>query len=92
MGESVKEAKMAEGMKTRKDFVKIRLSAAGAKLAGAGVLRVHNAHGNHAFKAGQVVEVTRAYEWNKLLSQEKIGSDPIFEIVEDKPAAAGQEG
>ncbi len=77
---------MAE--KDRKDFVKVRLSAAGEKLADGGPLTIANARSHFTFKAGEVQEVTRAYEWRAFLSQETFNGEPIFELVDDSAVAA----
>lgn len=69
-------------MGDRKDFVKIKLSAAGEKFAAGAPLSIANAHCHFTFKASDEVEVTRAYEWNAFLSKESVDGKPMFEVVE----------
>lgn len=75
--------------RSRPDFVDIRLSAAGVKLAGeGGVVRFANGRRHFEFAAGVVQEIERSYEWNALLRHELVGGEPIFEVVPE----AVQEG
>jgi hypothetical protein len=66
----------------RKDFVHVKLSAAGEKMAAGAPLGIANARSHFEFRPGVAQEVTRDYEWNAFLSRE-IDSDgePIFELV-----------
>lgn len=69
----------------RSDFVKVRLSKAGEKFAGdAGYVRViHGAH-DFEFKVGEVKDdVTRAFDWEKVLKNEHVDGEPMFELVEE---------
>jgi hypothetical protein len=56
-------------MATREDFVNVRLNALGAKLAGKGELRVIGSKHDFTFKAGEVKEVTKAFDWERVLSK-----------------------
>lgn len=74
--------------KDRRDFVKVKLSAAGEAHA-SGRLQIANPRSDFEFKPGDVVEVTRAYDWNQFLSQEKTpGGEPLFELVVDEAEEA----
>lgn len=68
------------------DFVHIKLSAAGERLAGEGK-RVQLAHGRRHFDftVGEPQRIDRSYEWGVLLRNEKHEGEAIFEIA---PAAA----
>ena len=69
------------------DFVHVKLSAAGKKMAGeAGVLRLVVGRGHFLFKGDEVLRVTRAYEWEVLLKDETFQGEPMFELAE-QPAA-----
>jgi hypothetical protein len=70
----------------RPDFVDIRLSAAGLRMAGADG-RVYWANGRRhfEFKGGDVQEVERSYEWNHLLRHERFEGQPILEEVPEEP-------
>ena len=71
---------MAKQQKNREDWVKVRLTAHGAKLAGDGVLRVID-RATFEFTAGEVKEVTRAVDWQLVLSKQFIDGEPLFELV-----------
>ena len=72
----------------RPDFVNIRLSEAGLRMAGdAGTVGWANSHRHFHFKAGEVQEVERSFEWNHLLKHELFHGEPILEeVLEDEPA------
>jgi hypothetical protein len=73
----------------RPDFVNIRLSEAGLKMAGAaGTVGWANARRHFHFVAGEAQEVDRAFEWNHLLKNELFEGQPILEEVLDDDAAA----
>jgi hypothetical protein len=75
--------------KDRKDFVRIKLSAAGEKLANGSPLGIANSRSHFEFRAGQVQEITRAYEWREFLSKETTSDGkPLFELVDAQPAGA----
>jgi len=89
-------------MKTRPrpDFANIRLSEAGLRMAGAaGVVGWANGRRHFEFKAGEVQEVERSFEWNHILRHECFEGNPILEEVLDqaevvadnkKPAKEGE--
>jgi hypothetical protein len=63
------------------DFVHVELTAAGAKMAGAGKqLRVTVGRSSFLFKVGESQRVTRAYEWTALLKQKHYQGQPVFQI------------
>ena len=62
------------------DFVHVRLSPAGEKMAGnGGQVRITKAHCSFLFKAGQSQRITRAYDWNCVLKDHQFEGQPIFE-------------
>jgi hypothetical protein len=66
----------------RPDFVTIRMSAAGVRMAGEhGVIRWANGRRHFAFEAGKEQEVERSYEWNHILRHEMFEGQPILEEV-----------
>jgi len=65
------------------DFVHVKLSAAGKKMAGeAGALRLVVGRGHFFFQGDEVLRVTRAYEWEVLLKNETFQGEPMFELAE----------
>ena len=72
------------------DFVHVQLSAAGVKMAGAGgcVRITAGRSSSFLFVVGQSQRVTKAYEWNALLQNERFQGQPIFELVNPAPVAA----
>ena len=68
----------------RPDFITVRLSPAGLRMAGEGQ-RVGWANGRRHFHfiAGEKQEVERSYDWNHLLRHEKFEGEPILEEVTD---------
>ena len=68
--------------RARPDFVDIRLSAAGKRLAGDhGVVRFANSRRHFEFRADQVHEVERSFEWQGLLRHERYQGEAILEEV-----------
>ncbi|ABF42417.1 hypothetical protein Acid345_3416 [Candidatus Koribacter versatilis Ellin345] len=74
----------------RDDYVYVRLTAKGEELAGPHELRLAGGSYHFAFKAGEAQKVTRAYDWNVVLSKEKYDGEPLFEVV-DAPTDAVQD-
>lgn len=73
----------------RPDFVNIRLSAAGLRMAGTpGTVGWANGRRHFHFKAGEVQEIERAFEWIYLLANERFEGEPILEEVFDEDPAA----
>ena len=67
----------------RPDFVSIRLSEAGKRMAGeAGTVGWANGRRHFSFKAGEEQEVERSFEWNHLLRHERFEGEAILEEVE----------
>ena len=64
------------------DFVHVRMSAAGERMAGEGK-RIQLVRGRRSFifVAGEVQRVERNYEWVILLSDRKHEGELIFEIA-----------
>ena len=76
----------------RPDFVNIKLSAAGLRMAGeAGVIGWANGRRHFKFMAGEEQEVERSYEWNHILRHEKFQGEPILEEVPATEEAAVEE-
>ena len=71
------------------DWVNVQLTEFGErylKETGGGSLAVHEGSG-FVFKPGEVVRVTRAFDWAKVLRTQHISGHPLFEIVpEEAPA------
>jgi len=66
------------------DFVHVQLTAAGAQMAGkGGYVRITRGRCEMTFSVGQAQRVTRAYDWNKVLSGVHFKGQPVFEIVPD---------
>lgn len=64
------------------DFVHIRLSPAGEKMAGkGGQIQIVAGRGSFIFKIGVSQRVTSGYEWNKLLKNRSYQGQPIFEVT-----------
>ena len=64
------------------DFVHVRLTAAGEQMAGAGgYVRIAAGSCDFTFRPGQTQRVTRAFDWNKILRDERFNGQPVFEIV-----------
>jgi hypothetical protein len=74
--------------KNRSDYVEIRLTAAGEKLAGGdkGALTYSNRHMHYTFRPGEAQEVVSAYEWTKVLSNVRIGGELVFELADGSAA------
>jgi hypothetical protein len=71
--------------KARPDFLNVRLSEAGKRMAGEhGVVRWANGRRHFTFKAGEAQEVERSYEWNHLLRHEVFEGQPILEEVPEE--------
>ena len=67
----------------RQDFVKVKLTALGERLAGEGELLVIEGRHEFTFKAGQVRDdITRAFDWDKVLKTQNRDGEPLFELVE----------
>lgn len=65
------------------DFVHVRLSADGERMAGAGKqVRIVRGRGHFLFKVGEAQRVTRAYEWNVLLRHDRFEGRPVFELAD----------
>jgi hypothetical protein len=76
----------ANTMARGEDFVHVKLSAAGEKLAGSNPLRVVTGTKDFTFKAGEAQRVTRAFEWERVLSQQYRDGECLFELAD---ASAG---
>jgi hypothetical protein len=71
------------------DFVNVRLTEFGA---GLGQVTVHEGPREFVFKRGDVQRVTRAFEWERVLSRQEQDGKKLFEIAADeKPRAKSQE-
>lgn len=66
------------------DFVKVKLSAAGVKFANGGPVRIVDGQHTFEFEAGQVREdITRAFDWPKVLKNASVDGEPLFELVDE---------
>jgi hypothetical protein len=64
------------------DFVNVRLTDFGA---GLGQVTVHEGPREFVFKPGSVQRVTRAFEWERILSRQEQDGKKLFEIAPDEP-------
>jgi hypothetical protein len=69
------------------DFVHVRLSAAGEKLADGAPVHIGGGNYHFTFHPGESQRVTRAFDWVRVLSNEQIDGEPMFELAEP-PAPA----
>jgi hypothetical protein len=69
----------------RTDFVKVKLSAMGAELAGEGTVRVIHGWLDEEFKASEVKSTITKLDWEKVLAKENRDGVPMFEVVEEQP-------
>jgi hypothetical protein len=76
------------GDKKREDFVKVRLSEHGRELAGEGPIVVQEGHHEFILAAGEELDVTRAFDWQRILSRQHRDGKPLFELV---PETSGTE-
>jgi hypothetical protein len=65
----------------RSDFVKVQLSAAGKKVA---PVRVIGGRQDFLFEEDTVHEVTRAFDYERVLAPHRCGEEPMFELVTAK--------
>lgn len=69
------------------DFINVRLTNFGA---GLGQVTVHEGPREFIFKPGDVQRVTRAFEWERVLSRQEQDGKKLFEVApqpdESKPA------
>jgi hypothetical protein len=64
----------------RPDFIVVRLSPAGVRMAGdAGTVGWANGRRHFHFVAGEPQEVERSYDWYHLLRHETFQGEPMFE-------------
>ena len=78
--------------RARPDFITIKLSATGIRMAGeAGVVGWANGRRHFHFKVGEAQEVERSYEWGHFLQYEKFEGQPIFEEDSDEIEAESTE-
>jgi hypothetical protein len=64
-----------------KDFVNVKLTEFGAQQAGGGRVQVHAGNHSFYFQPGEVKMVTRAFEWERVLKNERFNGHPLFEIA-----------
>lgn len=67
------------------DFVNVRLTDFGA---GLGQVVVHEGPREFVFKRGDVQRVTRAFEWERILSRQEQDGKKLFETAPDEPKPA----
>jgi hypothetical protein len=70
---------------TRPDFVKVQLSKKGVEIAGGVPVRIVAGHHEFEFKPGEPQDVTRAFDWPKVLEPQQSGGEAMFEIVDEAP-------
>lgn len=71
-------------MRAGEDFVHVKLSPLGEKLAGEHEMVVSD-HSVFRFKAGETQRVTRAFDWEKVLKNQHQDGEPLF-MLADAPA------
>jgi hypothetical protein len=77
----------------KEDFVNVRITQFGEryiKECGGGPLRVHEGGrlgSEFAFMPGESQRVTRAVDWDRVLRNQHINGQALFEIVEEESAA-----
>lgn len=64
------------------DWVWVRLTAKGEELAGAGALTIAGGRYHFSFIASEAQKVTRAFDWEQVLKNERRGGEPLFELAE----------
>ncbi len=70
--------------KPTSDWVQVQLTDAGRTFAGpSGVVHIANGHMQYSFKGTSAPRALRFAEWGKVLSQETINGQPLFELVPD---------
>ena len=72
------------------DFVHVRLSEAGERIADGAPVHIGGSSYHFTFQPGEAQRVTRAFEWERVLSHEQINGELLFELADEKPAV--QEG
>ncbi|HWQ96711.1 MAG TPA: hypothetical protein VN577_19985 [Terriglobales bacterium] len=67
------------------DFVAVKLTAFGEELAGEnGSVLVVSGIRQYEFRRGEVNrEITRAFDWEVVLSDRNVDGQPLFELVEE---------
>jgi hypothetical protein len=76
-------------MMAGEDYVHVKLSAAGERLAGeGGTIQLATGRSYFKFKVGEPQRVTRAYEWEVVLRNERYEGEPIFIVAEEGPQPA----
>jgi len=68
------------------DFVQVRLTELGTKLAEGNCVRVHSGPHDFVFKPGEIQRVTRAFDWERVLQNQLIDGQPLFELAPETPA------
>jgi hypothetical protein len=68
------------------DFVEIKLTLHGEKIAGGTKLEVCDGGRHFVFTPGGTVKVTRSFEWERILKDHKIDGEPLFEEIETPKA------
>ena len=73
------------------DFVNVRLTALGVEAAAGGTVKVHEGDHSFYFTPGEEKRVTRAFDWERVLRNQHLNGNPLFEIVPaDETAASGE--
>lgn len=66
------------------DFVHVKMSAAGEKLAHNGPLRVAGSRYDFTFKAGESQRVTRNFDWDRVLKHHVVDGEALFELAAEQ--------
>lgn len=82
----------SDSERKRPDFVKVKLSKKGEQLAGGALFGISTGGRNFIFNPGEAQEVTRALDWNELLSKELRDGEALFELAEPDEINAGSLG
>jgi hypothetical protein len=64
------------------DFVEIKLTAHGEKVADGAPLQVCDGGRLFAIAPGETLRVTRAFDWERILRDHRIDGELLFELVE----------
>jgi hypothetical protein len=84
---------MMEARMSKEDFVTVRITKFGERFieqCGGGPLRVHEGGrvgSEFTFAPGETQRVTRAVDWEKVLKNQHINGQSLFEIVEEESDA-----
>jgi hypothetical protein len=67
------------------DFVEVKLSEAGERFAAGAPVGLGGGNYHFRFEPGKSQRVTRAGDWNRVLSREMVEGEPMFELCAPQP-------